>query len=268
MLKDITIGQYISGDSVIHKLDPRTKFINTFIYMILLFIAGTFTEFSMLMLFLIAVIYISKISFKFILKAVKPIFIFILITVVLNVFMTPGAHIIFKFGFLKITSEGLYFASITCIRLIMLIIGASMLTYTTSPLEITDGMESIMKPLKKVHVPVHEIAMMMSIALRFIPTLIDETDKIMKAQKSRGADIDSGKFRDRIKAVIPVLVPLFINSFKRADELAIAMESRCYRGSEGRTKMKQLKYSKIDFYSYGIILLLVLALVIIKIYFI
>lgn len=267
MLSDITLGQYIPGNSFIHRLDPRCKLVSTILYMCILFIADSFKGLIISFAFLAVIIYISRIPFNFIMKSVKAVAILVLITVSFNVFLTPGNDVIFKMGIINVSVQGLYFAGITCIRILLLVVGAGMLTYTTSPIEITDGLEKLMAPLNKISVPVHEISMMMTIALRFIPTLIDETDKIMKAQKSRGAEIDTGSIKDRVKNTIPILVPLFINSFKRADELAIAMESRCYRGGEGRTKMKQLKYTINDFYGYSSITALLLITIIIKLIF-
>lgn len=247
MLSDITLGQYIPGNSFIHKLDPRCKLVATILYMCILFIADSFKGLLLSFLFLALIIYVSKIPFSFIMKSVKAVAILVLITISFNIFLTPGKDIIFKMEIINISMQGLYFAGITCIRILLLVVGAGMLTYTTSPIEITDGLEKLMAPLNKLSVPVHEISMMMTISLRFIPTLIDETDKIMKAQKSRGAEIDTGSLKNRIKNTIPILVPLFINSFKRADELAIAMESRCYRGGEGRTRMKKLIITSKDY---------------------
>lgn len=246
MIKDITIGQYIPGNSFIHKLDPRGKILISFIFVIDLFIVNNFKGYIFIVLFTAAAILISKVPFKFIYKGLKPIFVLILITAVLNVLMTSGSTPIFAWKFIKIYPEGLKLAAFMILRLIFLIIGTSLLTLTTTPIELTDGIEKLLNPFKKIGVPAHELAMMMTIALRFIPTLMDETDKIMKAQMARGADFESGNIFQRAKSLIPLLVPLFISSFRRADELAMAMEARCYHGGEGRTRMKQLKLTGLD----------------------
>ena len=246
MLKDITIGQYIPGDSFVHKLDPRTKILISFIFIASLFIVDKFWGYIFIIAFLGATVLISKLQFKYLYKGLKPVFLLIAITAALNIFMIKGTE-----------------DTLMALRLILLIMGTSVLTLTTSPIELTDGIESLLKPFKKIGVPAHELAMMMTIALRFIPTLIDETDKIMKAQKARGADFESGNIIQKAKSLIPLLIPLFISSFRRADELAMAMEARCYRGGDGRTRMKILKYSKNDFISFGMAgVLLVLSIVV------
>ncbi|MGE5626864.1 MAG: energy-coupling factor transporter transmembrane component T family protein [Solirubrobacterales bacterium] len=247
MIKDITIGQYIPGDSYVHKLDPRIKILISFVYIIDLFIVNNFTGYIFIVLFTFLCILISKIHLRYIYKGLKPIFVLILITALLNIFMTPGTVLIFKWNFLTVYKEGLILAAFMVLRLVFLIIGTSLLTLTTSPIELTDGIEKLLKPFSKMGVPAHELAMMMTIALRFIPTLMDETDKIMKAQTARGADFENGNLVKRAKNLIPILVPLFISSFRRADELAMAMEARCYRGGEGRTRMKVLKLTSRDF---------------------
>ncbi|PIH00428.1 energy-coupling factor transporter transmembrane component T family protein [Clostridium combesii] len=247
MIKDITIGQYIPGDSFVHKLDPRVKIIISLIYIIDLFIVNNFKGYIFIVLFTLAAILISQIKFKYIYKGLKPILILVIITAVLNLFLTPGDTLLFKWKFITIYKEGLRLAIFMVLRLVFLIIGTSLLTLTTSPIELTDGIEKLLNPLRKIGVPSHELAMMMTIALRFIPTLMDETDKIMKAQMARGADFESGNLIQRAKNLIPLLVPLFISSFRRADELAMAMEARCYRGGEGRTRMKELSLSSRDF---------------------
>lgn len=247
MIKDITLGQYVPGNSFIHRLDPRVKIVFSMFYIVLLFISGNFQGYGFIIAFTFLMIFVSKINIKFIFNGLKPIIILILITTVLNLFMFPGTHLIFKFWMLRIYREGLINSIIIVVRLTFLIVGTSLLTFTTSPIQLTDGLEKLLNPLKKVKLPVHELAMMMSIALRFIPTLIDETDKIMKAQMARGTDIESGNIVQRAKSLIPILVPLFISSFRRADELAMAMESRCYRGGEGRTRMNELKLKKDDY---------------------
>ncbi|STB44522.1 energy-coupling factor transporter transmembrane component T family protein [Clostridium perfringens] len=265
MLKDITIGQYIPGDSFVHKLDPRTKILISFIFIASLFIVDKFWGYIFIIAFLGATVLISKLQFKYLYKGLKPVFLLIAITAALNIFMIKGTEdtLIWHWKILYIYKEGIRTAIFMALRLILLIMGTSVLTLTTSPIELTDGIESLLKPFKKIGVPAHELAMMMTIALRFIPTLIDETDKIMKAQKARGADFESGNIIQKAKSLIPLLIPLFISSFRRADELAMAMEARCYRGGDGRTRMKRLKYSKNDFISFGIAgVLLVLSIVV------
>lgn len=246
MFKDITIGQYIPGDSFIHKLDPRVKIVSSILFMVHLFLVNKLLTYVIVGAFLGIIICISKLKLKYIYKGLKPIFILLIFTSVLNIFMTNGGELLFKWKFITIYSQGVQMAIFMAIRLLFLIVGTSLLTLTTSPIELTDGLESLFSPLKKINFPAHELAMIMTIALRFIPTLIDETDKIMKAQMSRGADFSSGNLIKRAKSLLPILVPLFVNSFKRADELGIAMEARCYRGGEGRTRMKILKYNKSD----------------------
>lgn len=245
MIKDITVGQFLPGDSFVHKLDPRIKIIISFIFIITLFIVNNYTGYIFITLFTLFFIMISKVPVKYIFKGLKPIIWIIIFTAVFNLALTPGTTV-YKIGPVNITDKGIYTSVFMVLRLIFLIIGTSLLTLTTSPILLTDGIESLLRPFKKIGVPSHELAMMMTIALRFIPTLLDETDKIMKAQMARGADFESGNLIKRAKSLVPILVPLFINSFKRADELALAMESRCYRGGEGRTRLKQLKYSYRD----------------------
>lgn len=249
MIKDITIGQYISGNSPIHKMDARLKIIAVFVYIIILLLIKNPVSYLMAAVCTATVIMVSGISPKHVLRGLKPMTWILLFTAVLNLFLTKGTVLIsiplFKFS-LKITYEGVYTAVIMALRLSFLMIGSSLLTLTTSPLQLTDGMEKLMKPLEKIKVPAHEIAMMMSIALRFIPTLSEETEKIMKAQKARGADFETGNIIARAKAMLPILVPLFVSAFRRADELATAMEARCYRGGEGRTKMKESRITPQD----------------------
>jgi len=259
MLKDITIGQYLPGESFVHKLDSRIKILISFMFVIGIFLINSFIGYGVIAIFLIIVILNSKIKFKHILNGLKPIFLLILLTVILNVFMSGGEHSIFQFWVFKIYREGLIQAAFIALRLILVIISTSLLTLTTSPIELTDGIEKLLSPFKRIGLPAHELAMMMSIALRFIPTLLDETDKIMKAQMARGADFESGNIINRGKNLIPILVPLFISSFRRADELAVAMESRCYKGGEGRTRMKQLKIRSEDLFAItfvGVIMIL------------
>lgn len=264
MIRDITIGQYYPRDSFIHKLDPRTKIIGTFIYIISLFIFRKFIPYLVVFGFLGLVIKTSEVPLKHILKGLKSIMFLLIFAVVFNIFLTPG-DILWKWGFLKVTRQGLETAGFMAIRLVLLIMGSSLMTFTTTPNHLTDGLEKIMNPLKKIKVPVHEISMMMSIALRFIPILLEETDKIMKAQMARGADFESGNLIKKAKSLVPLLVPLFVSAFRRANDLAMAMEARCYHGGEGRTKMKPLQYHKQDGVAYVILFGYLAVLVIVKI---
>ena len=261
MLKDITLGQFFPGKSPIHRMDPRTKLILTVVYIVALFLAENWLSYLVMMVFLVSCVKISSIPPKSIVRGMKPLVFILMFTAILNLFYTDGGIVLVRLGSLAITTEGLKRAFFMIWRIMMLISGTFLLTYTTSPISLTDGLESLLNPLKKIHVPVHELAMMMSIALRFIPTLIEETDKIMNAQKARGADFENGSIIDRAKALVPVLVPLFISAFRRADELATAMECRCYQGGEGRTKMKLLRYSRVDIQAFGICACLVAAVV-------
>ena len=245
-LKDITLGQYFPGNSPVHKLDPRTKIIAVVLYIVALFLCKSFVSYGIMLAALAASIKISKVPLKSIVGGLKPILFLAVFTAILNLFYTPGETVLVKIWVLTITLEGVLNAFFMVVRIMMLIAGTFLLTYTTSPILLTDGLESLLNPLKKIGLPIHELAMMMSIALRFIPTLIEETDKIMSAQRARGADFESGSIIQRAKALIPLLVPLFISSFRRADELAVAMECRCYRGGQGRTRLRQLKYQGID----------------------
>ena len=249
MIRDITIGQYYPADSVIHRLDPRVKLLGTLIYIISLFAFHNIASYLIAGLFLAVIIHLSKVPFSYIVKGLKPILFLLLFTVMFNLFLTPGQQFV-RVGFIKITLEGIKTAGFMAVRLIFLIIGSSLMTFTTTPNHLTDGLEKGMGPLRKIHVPVHEIAMMMSIALRFIPILLEETDKIMKAQSARGADFETGGLIKKAKSLIPLLVPLFVSAFRRANDLAMAMEARCYRGGEGRTKMKPLAYKKRDWIAY------------------
>ncbi len=252
MLKDLTIGQYIPGNSIIHRLDPRTKIISLFFYMTGLFVANSTAGYLGVTFFTIGVILLSQIRIIMLLKGLKPLWIIMVLTLILHFFITEGT-IIWHWGILKITSEGLQQGIFMLLRLIYLVTITSLLTLTTSPISLTDGIERVLKAL---YVPVaHELAMMMTIALRFIPTLIEETEKIMKAQMARGADFDSGGLLSRAKSLIPLLVPLFLSSFRRADELAMAMEARCYRGGENRTRMKQLVMKQRDYCTYVVVLI-------------
>ena len=246
MLKDITLGQFFPGDTIVHRLDPRVKLILTLVYITALFMAGGLLAYVLMLVVLATCLSLSRIKLKTAVKGLKPVLIIILITVILNIFFLRGDTVLFEWRFIVITREGLMSAVYMAARLIMLIIGTFLLTYTTSPIALTDGLESMLNPLKKIKLPIHELAMMMSIALRYIPALIEETDKIMSAQKARGADFETGGLVKRAKAVLPLIIPLFISSFRRADELAIAMESRCYHGGEGRTRMKILRLAPRD----------------------
>lgn len=244
-LKDITLGQYFPGSSPIHALDPRAKLVAMICYIVALFLGKWFVTYAVLLVVLAAVVAVSTVKPKALLRGMKPVVFILVFTAVLNIFYTPGEPLV-SFWIFTITKEGIVHAFFMVIRILMLITCTFLLTYTTSPLALTDGLEHLLGPLKKIRVPVHELSMMMSIALRFIPTLIEETDKIMSAQRARGADFDSGNLIQKAKALIPLLVPLFISAFRRADELATAMECRCYHGGEGRTRMKQLHYRPGD----------------------
>ncbi len=244
-LRDITLGQFFPGNSPIHNLDPRAKLVAMICYIVALFLGQWFVTYAVLLVVLAAVVAVSTVKPKALLRGLKPVIFILVFTAVLNIFYTPGEPLV-SFWIFTITREGIVHAFFMVVRIIMLITCTFLLTYTTSPLALTDGLEHLMGPLKKIRVPVHELSMMMSIALRFIPTLIEETDKIMSAQRARGADFDSGNLIQKAKALIPLLVPLFISAFRRADELATAMECRCYHGGEGRTRMKQLHYRPGD----------------------
>ena len=246
MLKDITLGQYFPGNTIAHKLDPRTKILLVVLYIVALFCAKGVIAYALLGLCLAACVKISKVGLKQLVRGLKPVLFIIIFTGILNLFFTPGDHYILEVGFLRISDTGLENAIYMVLRIMLLVTGTFLLTYTTSPIALTDGLESLLSPLKKIRFPVHELAMMMSIALRFIPTLIEETDKIISAQKARGADFESGNIFRRAKALVPILVPLFVSAFRRADELATAMECRCYHGGKGRTKLKQLHYRLRD----------------------
>ena len=251
MIRDITIGQYYPVDSSVHRLDPRTKILLTFTYIIALFLVDSIWGYIGVVLALGGAITMSKVPLKYMLRGLKSIVFILLFTVVLNIFFTPGEHVIIKWAFINITWEGIFFAIEMGTRLILLIVGSSLLTLTTSPIQLTDGIESLLMPFTKIHVPAHEIAMMMSISLRFIPILLEETDKIMKAQTARGADFETGNIMQRAKAMIPIMVPLFISAFRRAEDLAMAMEARCYQGGKGRTRMNTLKYTSKDYIAFG-----------------
>ena len=261
MLSNITIGQYFPGSSVIHRLDPRTKILLTVAFLVCIFVSKGFTGFGVIALFTLLCAFLSQINLKFLVRGLKPIAVIVIFTFLLNLFLGAGEDVIWKLGILTITREGIRNAVFMAVRLILLVVCTQLLTLTTSPIALTDGLESLFKPLAKLGFPAHELAMMMSIALRFIPTLIEETDKIMNAQKARGADFETGNLINRAKAMLPLLVPLFVSSFRRADELAMAMEARCYHGGEGRTKMKPLRYGRRDLYA-ALAFVLLLAVII------
>ena len=265
MIKDITIGQYFPGHSPVHRMDPRMKLILTIFYIVILFVVSNPFGFIPAVLFLGFAYGVSKIPIKMIAKSIKPILQFIIFTGVLNLLFIDGENVLFAAGPIHITVQGLYTSLKMALRLVLLIAGTSLMTYTTSPISLTDAIEQLLSPLKKVHFPAHELAMMMSIALRFIPTLVEETDKIMSAQKARGADMESGGLIQRAKALIPIMIPLFISAFRRAEELALAMECRCYRGGEGRTRMKQLCYTGVDFAALGVVTGLLLVIILLNI---
>ena len=249
MLKDITLGQYFPGNSLLHRFDPRSKILFTVLFIAAIFLCKGLVSYGITLLILLMMIGISKVQPRVFLKGMKPVVFIVVCTAILNLFYTSGT-VLWSWGILKITEEGIWKAGFMVLRILMLIACTLLLTYTTSPILLTDGLEKLLRPLKKLNFPVHELSMMMSIALRFIPTLIQETDKIISAQKARGADFDSGNLIQKAKALIPILIPLFISSFRRAEELAIAMECRCYHGDEGRTSLRQLRYAGRD---YGLI---------------
>ena len=265
MIKDITIGQYFPGHSPVHRMDPRMKLILTIFYIVILFVVSNPFGFIPAVLFLGFAYGVSKIPIKMIAKSIKPILPIIIFTGVLNLLFIDGENVLFAAGPIHITVQGIYTSLKMALRLVLLIAGTSLMTYTTSPISLTDAIEQLLSPLKKVHFPAHELAMMMSIALRFIPTLVEETDKIMSAQKARGADMESGGLIQRAKALIPIMIPLFISAFRRAEELALAMECRCYRGGEGRTRMKQLRYTGVDFAALGVVMGLLLVIILLNI---
>ena len=264
MLKDITLGQFFPGNSVVHRLDPRTKLLMLIVYIVSLFVANNWVSYLLVFAFLATVIAISHIPLKSIFRGMKPLIFILVFTGVLNIFFTAGQTLLVEFWIIHIYLEGIIRAAFMIARILMLITGTFLLTYTTSPIALTDGLESLLNPLKKIKLPVHELSMMMCIALRFIPTLIEETDKIMSAQKARGADFETGNIFKRVKALVPILVPLFISAFRRADELATAMECRCYQGGDGRTKMKLLRYKRNDFLTYGVGILLLAAVIVLN----
>lgn len=265
MLKDITLGQYYPGNSIVHRLDPRVKLLGTLVFIVSLFAFGSVSAYILATVAIITVVAWSRIPLKYILKGLKPIFVLMLITVLFNLFLTPGT-VVWRFWKLSITKEGIQFAIHMAVRLTYLIIGSSILTFTTTPGSLTDGLETGLRFLNFFHVPVHEIAMMMSIALRFIPILMDEADKIMRAQEARGADFQSGGLIHRVKAMVPLLVPLFVSAFRRANDLALAMESRGYHGGAGRTKMKPLVYRRRDYAAYIVMVIYLVLMVLLKVF--
>ena len=264
MLRDITIGQYFPGNSIIHRLDPRFKIVITILYIVMLFTGSSYICLAVGAFYTFGAILLSRIPLKMFFKSVKPLFIFLMITALINLLFMSRGNVLFHWKFIKITDEGLNTSAFMVIRIVLLIMGSSLLTYTTSPITLTDAIERLLSPLRKIKFPVHELAMMMSIALRFIPTLIEETDKIMSAQKARGAEIDTGSFTTRAKNLISILVPLFISAFRRADELATAMECRCYHGGEGRTRLRQLKSAPRDYIALGITILFLAAVIVLS----
>ena len=261
MLRDITIGQFFPGDSIIHRLDPRFKIVITLIYIIMLFSGGGFVCLAIGAVYSFTAMILSRIPLKMFLKSIKPILPFLLITAVLNLLLVTSGDVLWKWKFIKITTEGVNISIFMVVRIVLLIMGSSLLTYTTSPITLTDAIERLLSPLKKLKFPVHELAMMMSIALRFIPTLIEETDKIISAQKARGAEIDTGSFGKRARNMISILVPLFISAFRRADELATAMECRCYHGGDGRTRLRQLRSAPRDYAALAVTLIFYAAVI-------
>ena len=243
---NITLGQYFPGNSPLHRMDPRAKILLTIVLIVAVFLASSLPAYALMFLFIGGMAALSRIDVRFMLKGLKPVFYVIVFTFVLNLFFTSGGETLFAWKFIRVTDQGLKSAGFMALRLVLLILGTQLLTLTTSPIALTDGLESLLKPLARIGFPAHELAMMMSIALRFIPTLMEETDKIMKAQMARGADFETGNLIEKAKAMLPLLVPLFVSAFRRADELALAMEARCYRGGEHRTRMKRLRYSRVD----------------------
>lgn len=266
MLRDITIGQYYNTASKVHSLDPRVKIISLLVLMIAVFSVKTPMGYALLVLFTVAVIFLSKVPMGYILKGMKPVWFLIGFTAVVNLFFGSGQTVIFEWGFLSVTKEATILAATMMIRVVLLVTLSNLLTLTTSPMVISTGIERLLKPLDKLHFPSHEVAMMMSIALRFIPTLSFEAEKIMKAQASRGNDFESGSIGEKIKGMVPLFVPLFVSSFKRADDLAMAMECRCYNGGKNRTSFRQLKYKRCDIIAYAVVILLSLVLVMCRIF--
>lgn len=266
MIRDITIGQYYPADSPLHKVDARVKIIITLLYIVSLFIIKSFVGYAIVIASLAIVIKMSKVPFKFMIKGLKALVFIIVFTAVINLLTTKGDTPLFSVWRFTVTLEGVYFAIKMCLRIMLLIIGSSLLTLTTTPIKLTDGIESLLKPFAKIGVPAHDIAMMMTIALRFIPTLLDETDKIIKAQQARGADFDTGNLASKAKALVPILVPLFISAFRRADELAMAMEARCYNGGNKRTRMNVMRITSIDYTASIIFIIYFVVLILVRIF--
>lgn len=266
MIRDITLGQYYPADSVLHRLDPRVKLCGTLLYVISLFLFQSFTGYIVATAFLVSMIVLSHVPLSFMFKGLKAVFILLIITALINVFLTPGRELV-SFWKITITIEGLRFAAFMVLRIIYLIVGSSIMTLTTTPSSLTDGLEKGLGWMKMIRVPVHEISMMMSIALTFIPVLLEETDKIIKAQQARGADFESGNIIRRARSLVPILVPLFVSAFRRANDLAIAMEARCYQGGDGRTKMNPLKYHTRDLIAYLILLVYMAGIIMVGIFF-
>jgi energy-coupling factor transport system permease protein len=265
MLKDITIGQYFEGKSFLHRLEARTKIIITLLFIIMLFLDSKFYTLMVGFAFVAIAVYLSDIKLKFFFKSIKPILPILIITAIFNLIFIDGGDVLFSWKFIKITDHGISNSAYMIVRIILLVIGCSLLTYTTTPIELTNAIEKLLSPLKKFHFPVHELATMMTIALRFIPTLIEETEKIISAQKARGADFENGKIKDKVRAIIPILVPLFISSFRRAEELATAMECRCYNGGEGRTRMRKMEFHARDIISICVTLMFICVVISLKI---
>lgn len=266
MLKDITIGQYFPIDSIIHRLDPRFKIVMTLIFIIMLFTGESFVCMGISVVYTLIAVFLSRIKLRMFWKSIKPLMPFLLVTAVLNLLFVSDGDVYFHWKFIKITSDGINVSVFMIIRIVLLIIGSSLLTYTTSPITLTDAVEKLLSPLKRFKFPVHELAMMMSIALRFIPTLIEETDRIISAQKARGAEIDTGNLTDRAKNMVSILIPLFISAFRRADELATAMECRCYNGGEGRTRLRQLKSALRDYTALAVTILFFVCVILLNIF--
>lgn len=264
MIRDITIGQYYPAESIVHRLDPRVKLFGTMLFLITVFSFQGIAGLLLITLFLATVIRLSKVPFGYMVKGLRAILVLMILTAFFNLFFTSSPNVVWEWKWLHITEEGIETAVKMILRLIYLILGTSLMTLTTTPNELTDGLEKALRPLQAVHVPVHEIAMMMAIALRFIPILIEETDKIMRAQMARGADFENGNLLRRAKAMVPLLVPLFISAFRRANDLAMAMEARCYRGGAGRTKMKPLRYAKRDYAAYLVLILYLAAVIVLR----
>ncbi len=267
MLRDITLGQYLPGSSFIHKMDARIKILLSVAFMIIIFCVNSLFGYGALILFTGFIISVSKIPLRMMIKSIKPLMFFVVFTALLNIFFTRSGEVLLDVGFLTITKDGLIYALYMIIRIVILVLGTSLLTYTTSPIELTDGLETLLRPFSKIGLPSHELAMMMSIALRFIPTILEETDKIMKAQTARGADFESGNVIKRAKALIPLLVPLFISAFRRADDLAMAMECRCYHGGNNRTKMNEPHMSNRDFWAVTVFVLFVAVIILLNMLF-